>query len=101
MTKLEQVRALFVPGETVVCTDNTYHRMHGDPNGYIGRVWTVGTVGKSVWSPADDGNNFRGTFPTRAGDVLAVDDVSATWLLGRVHPETGEPHTVTYAKAVR
>jgi len=90
MTKLDQVRALFVPGEQVECVDNTYHRSGGRMD-YIGRVWVVGTVGKTVWSPDGD-ENFRGTFPTRASDVLSVDADSATWRIGR------EDHTVTYRR---
>lgn len=90
MNKLDAVRALFVEGEQVKCVDNTYHTERGFLD-YIGRVWTVGRVGKTVWYPIDEGN-FRGTFPDRASDVLSVSDSSATWRIGR------DDHTVTYER---
>lgn len=85
MSTLEKVRALFVPGETVECVENTYIPDRA------GRRFVIGTVGKSVWSPSGEGN-YRGSFPTRAGDVVSVDETSATWKIGR-----GE-HTVTYRR---
>lgn len=91
--KVEQVRALFVPGEQVECVENTYFRSHGREEKAL-RTWTVETVGKTVWSPAGD-EAWRGTFPTRARDVLHVDEASATWRIGR------EDHTVTYRKVER
>jgi hypothetical protein len=96
MSKLDDVRALFVSGEKVRMVENTYHRAGGRTE-MIGRVWTVGNVGKSVWTPIDPNprgvvSGYRGTFPTRVRDVLSVDDHSATWLIGR-----GD-HTVTYER---
>lgn len=88
MSKLGDVRALFVPGEQVECVANTYWREEGAL-----RTWTVDRVGKSVWFPKNkSGENWRGTFPTRAADVLDVNAESATWRIGR-----GD-HTVTYRK---
>lgn len=89
MTTLEKVRALFVPGGLVTCVENTYHRENGKLE-YIGRVWEVGKVGKTVWSPRHGA--FRGQFPARAGDVVSVTETEATWKIGR-----GD-HTVTYRK---
>src|SRR5690348_8141281 len=81
MSKIDEVRALFVPGETVTCTENTYAREKGRGD-FIGRTWIVDSVGKSVWAARGDGN-WRGTFPTRVSDVISVDDESATWKIGR------------------
>lgn len=85
MNKLDQVRELFVPGEVIVCTENTYNPARN------GSRWLVGEVGKTVWFPAD-GGSWRGSFPTRVGDVVAVDEDSATWKIR-------DENTVTYAKA--
>lgn len=88
MNKVDLVRALFVEGETIECVENTYIPKRN------GSRWVVGKVGKSYWRPAS-GENFQGNIPTRAGDVVAVDERSATWRIGR------DDHTVTYAKAAR
>lgn len=85
MTTIEKVQALFVEGSTVECVENTYIPARN------GTRWLVGEVGKSYWCPAD-GSNFRGSIPTRAGDVVRVDEKSATWRIGR------DDHTVTYAR---
>lgn len=90
MSTLDRVRALFVEGGRIECVDNTYHRERGKTE-YIGKVWEVGKVGKTVWEPLGD-KRFRGTFPSRAGDVLAVDETEATWKIGR------DDHTVTYRR---
>lgn len=89
MSKIDDVRALFVPGEQIRCAENTYHREKGNTQ-FIGRVWVVEKVGKTVWFP--NGGGFRGTFPTRVSDVLDVNDTSATWKIDR------DDHTVTYER---
>jgi hypothetical protein len=77
MSTIDKVRALFVPGDQVECVENTYLRARGGEEKAL-RRWTVGAVGKAVWRPADDAA-WRGTFPTRAADVLHVDEQQATW----------------------
>lgn len=85
MSKVDDVRALFVPGQYVRCVDNTYHDRHH------GRIFKVGKVGKTVWYPENQ-YSFRGTLPTRVCDVVSVDDSQATWRIGR------DDHTVTYER---
>lgn len=85
--RIDKVRALFEPGGTVECVENTYIPARN------GQVFAVEAVGKTVWRPTESG--FRGTFPTRAGDVLHVDEDRATWRIGR-----GE-HTVTYRRLAK
>lgn len=87
MNKVDQVRALFVEGEAVVCVENTYIPDRA------GTVFEVTRVGKTVYDVSD--RKFRGTFPTRVSDVVSVDSERATWKIGR------DNHTVTYAKVVR
>ena len=91
MSKLDEVRALFPVGGVVECVENTYAAKQGFDRS--GMRLTVERSGKTVCDTrGEDGKPFRNNLPTRVMDVVAVDDTSATWLLGR------DDHTVTYRR---
>jgi hypothetical protein len=78
-------------GHLIETVENTYRP---ELNGMRSRVEKVGRTVIDI-RPIDGphaGKRFRGTMPKRASDVIAANDHTATFRIGR------DDHTVTYRK---